>query len=73
MVLLTSDVPQFGELRFKSEEDAKHQLTEVISYLKKDIRKLAEIVREQNLTERELYERLELLRAVIQTFCQSIS
>jgi hypothetical protein len=46
VVLLTSDVPQFGELRFRSEEDAKHQLTEIISYLKKDIRKLAEIVRE---------------------------
>jgi hypothetical protein len=73
VVLLTSDVPQFGELRFRSEEDAKHQLTEIISYLKKDIKKLAEIVRQQNLTERELFERLELLRAIIQTFCQSIS
>lgn len=72
-MLLTSGVPQFGELRFRCEEDAKHQLTEIISYLKKDIRKLAEIVREQNLTERELFERLELLRAVIQTFCQTIS
>ena len=72
VVLLTGDVPQFGELRFKSEEDAKHQLTETISYLKKDMRKLAEIIRDQNETEKDLYERLELLRAIIQTFCQSI-
>lgn len=72
MVLLTGDVPQFGELRFKSEEDAKHQLTETISYLKKDMRKLAEIIRDQNETEKDLYERLELLRAIIQTFCQSL-
>ena len=48
MVLLTSDIPQFGELRFKNEEDTKHQLTETISYLKKDMKKLAEIIREQN-------------------------
>ena len=72
MVLLTGDVPQFGELRFKNEEDAKHQLTETISYLKKDMRKLAEIIRDQNETEKDLYERLELLRAIIQTFCQSL-
>lgn len=70
-----SDGPEFGSFKFgkSKEEESGHQMSELFSFLKRDLSQLSEVVASQDKVNNDLYSRIASIKSITETYWQCIT